>query len=212
MRVVQMERSCYFSPVIVAPATAKGAATRGAIVDQAVELVRKEGLESLSIGNVAQAVAMSKSGVFAHFGSREDLQLAVLDAVAEDFTQTVLVPAFRQPRGLRRLHAMLAGWVDWAQGSGCPMVSAAVEYDDRRGPIHDRVVDMQQRLRQALTRTVELAIEAGELRAGTDPAQLAFELFGIVLVLHHDARLFGTTDAIARATRAIDRLFAANAA
>jgi AcrR family transcriptional regulator len=198
--------------MILAAATAKGAATRSAIVDQAIGMVRREGLESLSIGNVAQAVAMSKSGVFAHFGSREDLQLAVLDTVAEDFMQEVLAPAFRQPRGLRRLRAVLAGWMDWAQGSGCPMVSAAIEYDDRPGPIHDHVVDMQGRWRKALAHTVQLAIEVGELRAGTDPEQVAFELFGIVLVLHHDARLFGSTDAIARATRAIERLFAAHAA
>ena len=198
----------------MAPAaiTAKGVATRGAIVDQAIAMVRREGLESLSIGNVAQAVAMSKSGVFAHFGSREDLQLAVLDAVAEDFVQAVLQPAFRQPRGLRRLRAVLSGWMEWAQRAGCPMISAAVEYDDRPGPIHDHVVDMQGRWRKALARTVELAIEAGELRSDTDPAQVAFELFGIVLVLHHDARLFGATDAIAHATRAIERLFAAYAA
>jgi AcrR family transcriptional regulator len=198
--------------MVPAAATAKGVATRGAIVDQAIEMVRREGLESLSIGNVAQAVAMSKSGVFAHFGSREDLQLAVLDTVAEDFTQIVLAPAFRQPRGLRRLRAVLAGWMEWAQRSGCPMISAAVEYDDRPGPIHDRMVDMQGRWRKALAHAVELAIEVGELRADTDTEQVAFELFGIVLVLHHDARLFGSTDAIARANRAIERLFAAHAA
>jgi AcrR family transcriptional regulator len=193
-----------------AATTSKGLATHGAIVERAIGLVRKQGLESLSIGSVAQAATMSKSGVFAHFGSREDLQLAVLDAVAEDFSQRVLAPAFRQPRGLKRLRAIIAHWIDWSQG-GCPMIAAVVEYDDRPGAIHDRVVELQRRLRSTLARAVELAVEAGELRAGIDPEQVAFELFGIVLVLHHDARLFGATDAIARATRAFDRLFADHA-
>jgi AcrR family transcriptional regulator len=154
---------------------------------------------------------MSKSGVFAHFGSREDLQLAVLDAVAEDFSQQVLAQAFHQPRGVQRLRAILAGWMDWTHGAGCPMIAAVIEYDDRPGTIHDRVVHWQRRLREALTRAVQLAIETGELRADTDPAQFAIEMFGVVLVLHHDTRLFGGTDAIVRATRAFDRLIADHA-
>jgi AcrR family transcriptional regulator len=198
--------------MILSAATAKGVATHGAIVERAIELVRKQGLESLSIGGLAQAAAMSKSGVFAHFGSREDLQLAVLDAVAEDFSQQVLAQAFHQPRGVKRLRAILAGWMDWTHGAGCPMIAAVIEYDDRPGAIRDRVVHWQRRLRDALTRAVELAIETGELRADIDPAQFAFEMFGIVLVLHHDTRLFGGTDAIVRATRAFDRLIADHAA
>ena len=197
--------------MILSAATAKGGATHGAIVERAIELVRKQGLESLSIGGLAQAAAMSKSGVFAHFGSREDLQLAVLDAVAEDFSQQVLAQAFHQPRGVQRLRAILAGWMDWTHGAGCPMIAAVIEYDDRPGTIHDRVVHWQRRLREALTRAVQLAIETGELRADTDPAQFAFEMFGVVLVLHHDTRLFGGTDAIVRATRAFDRLIADHA-
>jgi len=197
--------------MILSAATAKGVATHGAIVERAIELVRKQGLESLSIGGLAQAAAMSKSGVFAHFGSREDLQLAVLDAVAEDFSQQVLAQAFHQPRGVQRLRAILAGWMDWTHGAGCPMIAAVIEYDDRPGTIRDRVVHWQRRLREALTRAVQLAIESGELRADTDPAQFAFEMFGIVLVLHHDTRLFGGTDAIVRATRAFDRLIADHA-
>lgn len=198
--------------MVLAAATAKGVATHGAIVERAIELTRRQGLESLSIGSVAQAAAMSKSGVFAHFGSREDLQLAVLDAVAEDFSRKVLQAAFRQPRGVRRLRAILSGWMDWTQGAGCPMIAAVIEYDDRPGTIRDRVVHWQRRLREALTRAVQLAVDTGELRTDTDPAQVAFEMFGIVLVLHHDARLFGGTDPVVRATHAFDRLMAAHAA
>lgn len=197
--------------MILAAATAKGVATRSAIVERAIEQVRKQGLESLSIGGLAHATAMSKSGVFAHFGSREDLQLAVLDAVAEDFSRKVLQTAFRQPRGVRRLRAILSGWMDWTHGAGCPMIAAVIEYDDRPGIIRDRVVHWQRRLREALTQAVQLAIETGELRAGTDAAQVAFEMFGIVLVLHHDTRLFRGTGAIVRATHAFDRLIADHA-
>lgn len=197
--------------MILAAVTAKGVATRGAIVERAIELVRRQGLESLSIGGLAQVAAMSKSGVFAHFGSREDLQLAVLDAVAEDFSRKVLQAAFRQPRGVRRLRAILSGWMDWTHGAGCPMIAAVIEYDDRPGAIRDRVVHWQRRLREALTQAVQLAIETGELRDDTDAAQVAFEMFGIVLVLHHDTRLFGGTDAIVRATHAFDRLMADHA-
>ena len=197
--------------MVLAAATAKGVSTRGANIDRAIGVVRKQGFQSLSIGGVAQAAAMSKSGVFAHFGSREDLQLAVLDAVAEDFSQQVLAQAFHQPRGVQRLRAILAGWMDWTHGAGCPMIAAVIEYDDRPGTIRDRVVHWQRRLREALTRAVQLAIETGELRADTDPAQFAFEMFGVVLVLHHDTRLFGGTDAIVRATRAFDRLIADHA-
>jgi AcrR family transcriptional regulator len=198
--------------MILAAATAKGVATRSAIVEHAIERVRKQGFESLSIGGLAQTAAMSKSGVFAHFGSREDLQLAVLDAVAEDFSRKVLQPAFRQPRGVRRLRTILSGWMDWAHDAGCPMIAAVIEYDDRPGAIHDRVVHWQRRLREALGRAVQIAIETGELRADTDPAQVAFEMLGIVLVLHHDTRLFRSTDAIVRATRAFDRLIADHSA
>jgi AcrR family transcriptional regulator len=188
--------------------TPKGIATREAIVEHAITLVRSGGFEGLSIGNVAQASAMSKSGVFAHFGSREDLQLAVLDTVAEDFAQRVLAPAFRQPRGLQRLRAIFSGWIAWSSGAGCPMIVAAIEYDDRPGAIRDRVVHWHRRLREALARAVALAIEAGELRADTDPAQVAFEMFGMIMALHHDSRLFVDRNAVARATRALDRLLA----
>lgn len=193
---------------MTAAATSKGAATREAIVDRALHIARTDGFEGLSIGGVAQAVGMSKSGVFAHFGSREELQLAVLDAAAQRFTEEVFLPAIRERRGLPRLRAILRRWIDWlhAGQGGCPMVSAAIEYDDRPGPIRDRVVEYQTRLRRELARAIRMAIDSGELRADCDPGQLAFELFGIELALHHDARLFGLQDAIARADRAMHRL------
>ena len=187
-------------------ATAKGAATRSHIVERALEMVRVAGFDGLSIGSVAETAAMSKSGVFAHFGSREELQLAVLDAAAERFTREVFVPALRAPRGLARLRAIAAHWLDWLRMSegGCPMVGAAVEFDDRQGPVRERVVFYEERLRAELVRAVRMAIETGELRADTDAEQVAFELFAIALATHHDHRLLG--DPAPRGDRAVERL------
>ncbi|HEV7490888.1 MAG TPA: TetR/AcrR family transcriptional regulator [Rhodanobacteraceae bacterium] len=192
------------------PATTKGAATRDSIIDRAYQIVRKEGFEGLSIGSIADSVGMSKSGVFAHFGSREDLQLSVLDAAAQRFTEHVFLPALRERRGLPRLEAIGRRWMKWLRNEqgGCPMISAAIEYDDRPGAIRDRVIFYQTRLRKELARAIDMAIETGELRTDTDSDQLAFEIFGVELAMHHDSRLFGFDEAIERSERALDRLVA----
>jgi len=193
-----------------AAVSSKGAITRDSIIDRAYWIVRREGFEGLSIGTVATSVGMSKSGVFAHFGSREELQLAVLDSAAQRFAEQVFLPALRERRGLPRLEAIGRRWMDWllSEQGGCPMVSAAIEYDDRPGPIRDRVILYQTRLRNELARAIGMAVETGELRADTDAPQLAFEVFGIELAMHHDSRLFGFAEALERSERALDRLIA----
>lgn len=189
-------------------ATSKGAATREAIIDRAYGIACSAGLEGLSIGPLAQAVGMSKSGVFAHFGSREDLQLAVLDAAGERFVAHVLRPALSQPRGLARLRAILEAWFGWVHDEGgCLLLSAASEYDDRPGPLRDHVVAQEARWRQEIARAVTLAIGTGELATDTDPDQMAFELYSLALVVHHDAGLFGFDLAVERGRRALERLF-----
>lgn len=190
-------------------ATSKGAATREAIIERAYGIACSAGLEGLSIGPLAQAVGMSKSGVFAHFGSREDLQMAVLDAAGQRFVAHVLLPALKQPRGLARLRAILEAWYDWVRQSegSCLLLSAASEYDDRPGVLRSRVLEHEQRWRQEIARAVGLAIETGELAADTDMEQMAFELYGLALVVHHDAGLFGFDLAVERGRRALERLF-----
>jgi AcrR family transcriptional regulator len=192
----------------MSPAVAinKGAATRESVVGHALSIALTDGFEGLTIGNIAQAVGMSKSGVFAHFGSREDLQLAVLDAAAQRFTDNVFMPAMREKRGLPRLRAIMRHWVIWMRNEGCPMVAAAVEYDDRPGAIRDRVVEYQTRLRRELARAVQMAIDTGELKSDCDPEQLAFEIFAVELALHHDSRLFKRSDSMTRAERSMQRL------
>ncbi|MBB1060504.1 TetR family transcriptional regulator C-terminal domain-containing protein [Marilutibacter spongiae] len=189
-------------------ATSKGVATRDSIIDRAYGIACAGGLESLSIGPLAQAVGMSKSGVFAHFGSREDLQLAVLDNAAARFFDAVLVPALKAERGLDRLRAIMEGWFDWVRQNegGCLLVAAVSEYDDRPGALRDRVVAQQRRRRQDIARAAGHAIERGQLDPATDPMQLSFELYCLALGVHHDAGLFGYPDSLARGLAGLDRL------
>src|SRR6185312_10254431 len=153
----------------------KRTATRDTILDHAYALARRDGLEGLSIGGLASDVGMSKSGVFAHFGSREELQLAVLDTGRNRFVSQVLMPALKQPRGLPRLRAIVANWFAWAREhqSGCVLLSAASEYDGRDGALHDGVVRQQSGWRDELRKAVDQAVQEGHLGAGTDAAQLA---------------------------------------
>lgn len=192
-------------------ATAKGNATRDLIVDRAYAMACAAGVEGLSIGPLAQAVGMSKSGVFAHFGSREELQLAVLDDAARRFGEHVFSTALRQPRGLPRLRAILAGWFDWVRqtSGGCVILGAATEFDDRPGPLRDRVIAHEVMWRGQLARAIGLAVETGELAADTDAAQLAFELNAIGLAVHHDAGLLGLEPTLARGQAAVERLIRA---
>lgn len=191
------------------PSPTKGATTREAILARSYALACVNGLEGLTIGAVAEQVGMSKSGVFAHFGSREDLQLATLDLGGQLFIRDVLVPALREKRGLPRLRAIFANWAEWVRhedDGGCLFLAAASEYDDRPGPIRDRVLQQESDWRDQLARAVQLAIDSGELAADTEPDQVAFELYAIALAIHHDAGLTGYDGAVARGFRAFDRL------
>lgn len=186
----------------------KRAATRELILDHAFELARRDGLEGLSIGSLAQDVGMSKSGVFAHFGSREELQLAVLEAGQLRFLQKVKWPALKLPRGLARVRAIVANWVAWGceYQSGCVLLTAASEYDGREGALRDTVTRQQAGWRQEMCRAITHAMENGELREETDPPQLAFEIYALMLALHHDAGLFGFDEARRHTLAAFERL------
>lgn len=192
-------------------ATTKGAATRDAIIDRAYEIARFSGVEGLSIGPLAQAVGMSKSGVFAHFGSREDLQRAVIESAATRFGEAVFVPALSQPRGLPRLRAIMRHWFDWVGGNtgGCVLLGSVSEYDDRPGPLRDQVLRNERRWREVLRRAIQLAIDEGHLRDG-DPGQYAFELYAFPLAVHHEAGLFGFDLARRHGEAAVERWFASH--
>ncbi len=187
----------------------KGEQTHAAILDAALDMASREGLEGLTIGLLADKMNMSKSGVFAHFGSREDLQLAVVQRYHDQFEQEIFYPAMKQPRGLPRLRALVAGWVRRVTleiASGCIYISGAVEYDDRPGAIREELATMVRTWQNSLRRAVQQAIDEGHLRADTDPDQLVFEMYGMVLALHHDARFIQRPDSVMRAQAGFERL------
>ncbi|AWL04960.1 TetR/AcrR family transcriptional regulator [Massilia oculi] len=187
----------------------KGEQTRAAILDVALELASRNGLEGLTIGLLADRMSMSKSGVFAHFGSREDLQLEVVKLYHHRFEQEVFYPSIKEARGLPRLVAMYTRWVKRVSveiASGCIYISGAVEYDDREGPIREQLVSMVRAWQEALLRSVQQAVELGHLRADLDAAQLVFEMHGLILALHHDARFLRNPGAVERARAAFERL------
>lgn len=178
----------------------KGWQTRQAILDCALRLSGRVGLEGLSIGVLADRMEMSKSGVFAHFGSREELQISVIRHYHALFEAEVFFPALEQPRGLPRLHEMFGRWVQQVSReveTGCIYISGAVEFDDRPGPVRDALVAMVRAWRDALQRSVQLAVECGHLLAETSAEQLTFELHGLILALHHDARFLQHPDSLA---------------
>lgn len=197
-------------------AATKGEQTRAAILDAGLGIASKLGLEGLTIGSLAEATGMSKSGLFAHFGSREGLQLAVLEHAAQRYGEVVFMPVLKIGRGLPRLRALFARWLDWTLESGLPggclMIAAAAEYDDRPGPIRDAVITNQRRGSAISEKAVRLAIEEGHLRPGTEPEQIAFEILGIVLASHNHRRLLGDREARKRAMTAFEELLARHAA
>ena len=193
----------------------KGDRTRTLILNDALAFAGQVGLEGLSIGSLAGRLGLSKSGLFAHFGSKEELQLATLRHSQERFEQTVFRPALASPRGLPRLRALFENWLGWIarieRPGGCVILAASVEYDDRPGEIRDALVTGQRELRGALAKAARLAVEEGHLRPETDVWQIAFELMGIVLAVHHDRGLLDDPRSPDRARKAFERLIAAHA-
>jgi len=187
----------------------KGELTRAAILDVALELASRDGLEGLTIGLLADRMNMSKSGVFAHFGSREDLQMEVLKLYHHRFEQEVFYPSVKEPRGMPRLKAMFARWVKRVSveiASGCIYISGAVEYDDRPGQIREELVSMVGAWQGALLRCVKQTIEVGDLKPDTDAQQLVYEMYGLILALHHDARFLRQPGSVERARNGFERL------
>lgn len=188
----------------------KGEETRQAILDEALSLASRIGIGGLSIGGLAERSGMSKSGLFAHFGSKEEMQLAVLKQGQERFLETVFRPALRAPKGIARLRAIFGNWLGWTQKlklpGGCLMIAAAHEFDDQPGALRDAVEAGQQAWRRTLAEAVAKAVDTGELRADLDLDQFVFELVGIIMVAQQNSRLLGDPDSDRRALAAFDRL------
>ena len=192
-----------------AAALPKGQQTRAAIVDAALALASQVGLEGLSIGALAELMHMSKSGVFSHFGSREELQISVVREYYHRFEQEVFVPALVEPRGLPRVRALFANWmkrVSLELQSGCIFISGAVEFDDRPGPVRDALASSVQAWLAAFHRAIVLAHELGQLRPDTDERQMAFEIHGLILGLHYEDRFLKNPGSIERALLAFENI------
>ena len=189
----------------------KGRQTKASIIEAALGLASHIGLEGLSIGALAEATQMSKSGVFAHFGSREELQISVIREYYRQFEAEVFYPAMQARRGLPRLQALFANWmqrVAMELQSGCIFISGAVEFDDRPGPVRDALAHSVQAWLAAFCRAVVQAKEVGDLRADTDEHQVAFEIHGLILSLLFEYRFLKNSGAVNRAHTGFANLLA----
>lgn len=198
--------------ITVEAKTQRSGLTLAAILDTALEMAAADGLESLTIGEVAKRLGLSKSGVFSRIGSREALQKAVIEEYDRRFLQDVFVPAMREPRGLPRLNAIMRLWLQRARDveirTGCIYCAGAFEFDDREGPLRELLLDGTRRWRTALKRTVIQAIDAGHLKPDTDAEQLVYELDGLFVALMREARFLRDPKAADRAWAAYVRLVA----
>ena len=189
---------------------AKGEETREAILDTALTLASTGGFEGLSIGALAQAVGLSKSGLFAHFGSKEDLQIAVLRSAAERFVADVIAPALREPRGEPRVRALFERWLTWegARPGGCPFLAVSNELDDRPGPVRDYLVQTQRDWLDALANAARIAVAEGHFRPDLDADGFACEIYSAILAFHHFHRLLRDPRAGDRCRRSFADLLA----
>ncbi len=206
-------RSVHRDVTRAARASQKGQQTKLLIVEAAMGLATQLGLEGLSIGAVAEATHMSKSGVFAHFGSREELQISVIREYFSRFEQEIFYPALAEPRGLPRMKALFANWMKRVAveiQSGCVFISGAVEFDDRPGPVRDALASSVKTWLSAVHRAVVLAKEAGHLRADADETQIAFEIHGLILALHYEARFLKRPGSIERANTGFAQILERN--
>jgi AcrR family transcriptional regulator len=191
----------------------KGEATRGVILDEAGRLARRVGLGGLTIGSLATQTGMSKSGLFAHFGSKESLQIQVLVYSSDRFVDDVIRPALKAPRGIPRVRDLFERWLEWdsAEG-GCPLVAATFELDDQPGPVREHLVRIQRDWADTLATVFTSGIGEGHFRPDADPRQFAQDIQGVMLSYHMASRLLADRSAAERARRALDALLATAAA
>jgi AcrR family transcriptional regulator len=189
--------------------TSKAEQTKAIIIDAALRLASQIGLEGLSIGAIAEVTQMSKSGVFAHFGSREELQISVVREYFARFERDVFTPTLALPRGLPRLRGIFDNWmvqVAHEIQSGCIFISGAVEFDDRTGPVRDALEQSMKTWLAAVRKAVALSAEQGHFIADVEPKQVVFEIHGLILALHYEARFFKSPRSMDRAKTGFENL------
>lgn len=186
----------------------KGQTTRAAILDHAGSLATAVGLEGVTIGRLAGDLSLSKSGLFAHFRSKEALQLQTIEHQREKFVRAVVTPMLEAQGGLERVRVMFARWSAWrrSEPGGCFFAAASFEVDGRPGPVRDRLAAVQREWMESISRVAQSAVKRGEFRAGLDPEQWASECYGIMLSYHMAEQLLNDPKAEARARRSFDDL------
>ncbi|MBM3461553.1 MAG: TetR/AcrR family transcriptional regulator [Armatimonadetes bacterium] len=181
------------------------------VLDAAMKMASRDGLEGLTIGQLAGELKLSKAGLILHFGSKEALQLQVLEEAVRRFTERVVVPAFSVPEGVGRLQAILDHWLAWGKDpylpGGCPLVAAGMELDDQEGPLRDYLVEQRRLWLEALADSAHGAVRVGEFREALDIHLFAFEYFALVLGFHHAQRLLRDPRAEGHVRLAIASLF-----
>jgi AcrR family transcriptional regulator len=201
----EYDRSCYYFYSM-----GNVRATRELILGQGLALMSRSGLGRVTLGVLADQVGMSKSGLFAHFKSKEQVQIGLLDHMAQFADERVVQPAMSEPEGLPRLNILVRNWFGWAQRAGlpggCPIAAGLFEYDDIESPVRDKILEMERRWRGLLTQLVVRAIELGHLRRDLDAKQFVWELCGIYLSHHAAQRFLRSPDADGRAQRAFQSL------
>lgn len=189
----------------------KGQQTKATIVEAALGLATHIGLEGLSIGALADVTGMSKSGVFAHFGSREELQISVIREYHHRFEQEVFFPAMRAERGIPRLRALFDNWMKRTSieiDSGCIYISGAVEFDDRTGPVRDALASSVLTWHAAMKRAIVQCKARGELSDDVNEEQMLFEIHGLILALHYEARFLKNPGSLERAVTGFNNILA----
>jgi AcrR family transcriptional regulator len=187
----------------------KGQATRVSILDEALQVASTVGFEALSIGRLAERTEMSKSGLFAHFRSKEQLQLQALDHAATWFRDVVVRPTLKAPRGEPRVRELFERWLGWETDvfpGGCVFITGSSEYDDQPGPMHDSVLHHQRDWAEFITTVAGTAVAEGHFAADLDTAQFTFGLQGVMLSYHHASRLLRDPQAVERTRTAFEQL------
>lgn len=190
----------------------KGQETKTSILDEAVQIASCVGFTGLSIGQLAEQTQMSKSGLFAHFGSKEQLQLQTLEHARQRFIDIVIRPTLAAPRGIRRVRELFERWLVWEADTldgGCIFITGSAEFDDQPGPMRDALLRNQQDWLETIATVADTAVAEGDFRADTDTRQFAFELNGVILGLHHAARLLRDPEALGRTRTTFESMLAA---
>ena len=186
----------------------KGEGTRESILSAGLEMASQYGLEDVTIGGLAKEMDMSKSGVFGHFHSKENLQIQILEYAMEQFRETVVLPGLKVKAGIPRIKAVVEKWINWGNGlgGGCIFVNSSNEFSERPGPVRDALVASQKLWLDSLARMAESAIKTGDFRQNIDPQQFAFELYSLLLGFHHYLRLLRAKDIQEKEEKALDKL------